>query len=83
MTSLEEFINDCGKEIARDVIWKLENGEEISIDNITGEEYFATEEIRCEIGRITEEILEKEYGITDDDLFSGITKKELDERKGD
>lgn len=83
MTSLEEFIEECGKNIADELIWHLENGEEISIDDITDEEYFATEDIRCEIGGIAEEILEKEYGITDDDLFEGITKKELDERKGD
>lgn len=83
MTSLEEFIEECGRSIANELIGNLESGEEISIDDITGAEYYATEDIRWEIGCLAEEILEKEYGITDDDLCEGITKKELDERKGD
>ena len=46
MTSLEEFIEECGKNIADELIGNLESGEEISIDDITGAEYYATEDIR-------------------------------------
>lgn len=81
--NMSNFIEDCANEIAGEIYWKLENGEKISADNVTDEEYNYTDDIRWEMGSLAEEILEKRYGITLDDLCGGITKKELDERKSD
>lgn len=76
----EIVINDIAKEVVSDIIFDLNHGDEISIDDVTKNIHDRYEEIMGDTIGVVNHLLEEEYGITDDDLFEGITKKELDER---
>lgn len=79
----KNVINDIAKEVVSDIIFDLNNGYKIDIDDVTKNIHDRYEEMIGETISVTEHLLEKEHGISDDDLFEGITKKELDERNNE
>lgn len=76
----EVIINDIAKEVINDIIFDLNHDDEISIDDVTENIHERYEEMIGDTISVTKHLLEEKYGITDDDLFEGITKKELDKR---